>query len=111
MRLVEIGLLAAAGSAAQEVLWWYNRRHKLDEATLAQLIHSRGYWVVTCGFVIVTGLIGAAWFAGEAHVSARTCLLTGAAMPLLLKQGLTAVQPQQHLGAEREKFSLRDYLK
>lgn len=110
MNPVEIGLLTAAGSAAQEVLWWYNRRHKLDEASLRKLSSSPAYWLVTAAFIIVTGFIGIAWFAGEPATSMKTCLLAGAAMPLILKQALTAVQPQQHLG-EESRFSLRDYLK
>lgn len=110
MQVAEIGLLAAGGAAAQEVLWWYNRRHKLDEKALDRLLRSRGYWIITLGFIILSGLLSLAMLDGIAGISKFTCLYTGAAMPLILKQFMTAGQPQQHLGPERG-FSLRDYLR
>lgn len=108
MRLAfEFGL-GTFGAGIQELLWWYTRRHSLDKSNYIKLIQSNWYWIVTILFILSSGIFVVIWFYGEPAQSPRNLLLTGAAVPLLLKQGMKAATPSQHMG--ESKFSLRDYL-
>lgn len=108
MSSLQLFLVGAFGAFLQEILWWYNARHSLDEERYARLVKSPGYWVVTVLFILATGGMIVIWFWGEVPPGARTVLLTGGATPLLIKQGLKALTPPQNFGTA--KFSLRDYL-
>ena len=109
MSTVEVFSISAFGALVQEVLWWFNARHSLDAQRYRRLIRSPGYWITTILFTLIAGGVIVVWFMGAPPPSPRTLLLSGAGAPLLIKQGLKALTPQQHLG-ESEGFSLRDYL-
>ncbi|WP_324750973.1 hypothetical protein SH591_06170 [Sphingomonas sp. LY54] len=108
MNGAQIFLTGAFGALLQEVVWWYNARHSLDEERYASLIRSRGYWITTVAFVLAAGGLVVIWYWGDGNVDAKTCLITGAASPLLVKQALKALTPPQKFGQRR--FSFRDYL-
>jgi hypothetical protein len=95
---------AAVGSAAQEILHWYDMRGKLGSKRLRALVSSKGYWVITVLVIAISPLC--AWFlVGPA--THQTAFLAGAAFPLIFKKSVSAFaeKDQTNLGGA----SLRDY--
>ena len=95
---------AAVGSAAQEILHWYDMRGKLGSKRLRALISSKGYWVVTILMIAISPLC--AWFLVGPGTH-QTAFLAGAAFPLIFKKSVSAFaeKDQTNLGGA----SLRDY--
>lgn len=77
---------AALGAAVQELIYWYNLRHQLDEERYQRLIASKGYWIVVGAFVIGAALSAMVWFAGGEKVSHKESFIFGVGLPLLIKQ-------------------------
>src|SRR5687767_4318909 len=67
-------LMAAAGSAAmgavaQELVYWYNLRHKLDQTEYRDLLRSWNYWLIVLAMVAGTAVISLIWFDGQVSPS------------------------------------------
>ena len=104
-------LIASFGAALQELVSWYNLRNTLDAETQQKLMKSKAYWVIT-GLMIVGAGVGTwVWFNGEKH-QFREYFLTGAAFPLLIKKGLSAISNGEttKLGDE-SKSSIQEYFR
>ena len=102
-------IVAAFGSALQELMHWYGARFKLDEKRHQKMLYSPAYWIVTIGLCIGAGIGTWVWFYGEAQTP-RTLMLTGAAFPLLLKKALKAIGDSSDTKLGGGSGALRDYL-
>ena len=91
---------AATGATLQEAIWWYNLRLQLSNTKYRRLFRSPSYWLVTAAFIALTGVAALFWYSDQPNVPGKEVILLGAAMPLLLKQGIKTGKPEQHLGAE-----------
>ena len=90
--------VALLGAAMQELLYWYEIRARLHIAQTAKLLRSPAYWLITILMILVCGIATHFWYLPDAQ-PLRTYLLTGAALPLLLKQGVKVLTPdKQRLG-------------
>ena len=83
-------LVAAFGASLQELVTWYNLRNTLSSDEHRELLHSAAYWAITVLMILASGIGTWIWYNGEKH-PLRECLLAGAAFPLLVKKGVSAV--------------------
>lgn len=83
---VQTILASSFGAAVQEIIYWYNLRHNLDEVKYVSLMRSGGYWLALSAMVAGTGLAAFFWFSGPAWPAAREALTFGIGLPLLVKQ-------------------------
>lgn len=109
---------ALVGAALQELLHWYNLRQHLSEAKNERILQSAPYWACTTLVLLLTPVAVHYWYDNEPSVTSRTLLLSGAAMPVLLKKGIRALLgsiPEDKLGPNGEpedggtRFLARDY--
>jgi len=75
-----------AGAIIQEIAHWWELRFTLHHKKYDTLIRSRVYWVVVVLFALSGGLFTVGWFY-DGVTDPKTFMLTGAAFPLILKQG------------------------
>ena len=110
MGLVE-ALAPFLGSAALEVLHWFDLREKLDLQRHRKLLRSPGYWIITVLTGMVGGLVTLVLFNGQ---GAAKLLLAGAAFPVLFRKLVTTLASRKHamLGDDvlpERGSALRDY--
>ncbi|MEM8869677.1 MAG: hypothetical protein AAF848_06040 [Pseudomonadota bacterium] len=97
--------LAAAfvGALCQELLHWYNLRHKLELKTYRALLASPGYWVVTILMLLLAPVGVLIWFyEARDSLALRDFFVCGAAFPTLVKAAAAAAvaKPLQLGGAK-----------
>jgi hypothetical protein len=100
-------LIAAFGSAVQEVIHLYDLRNTLHEET-STFLKSWKYWAITLTMVIVSG-VGTWILYGDNLTIKSVIFILGAAFPLLFKKlvaGATT-KGQTELGG----FTIKDYFK
>lgn len=103
-------IMIAAGSAAlgaviQELLYWYNLRHSLDEAKYRALVRSSGYWLIMGVWLVASGILSLILLDNP---SSRDAFVFGIALPLLIKQIGQAQTGQVTLGSGASSyFSMR----
>ena len=100
-------LIAAFGSAVQEIIHLYDLRNKLHEET-STFLKSWKYWAIILTMIIVSG-IGTWILYGEKLNIKSVIFILGAAFPLLFKKLVAgaATKGQTELGS----FTIKDYFK
>ncbi len=83
---VQTMLASSFGAAVQEIIFWYNLRHNLDEEKYASLVRSQGYWLALVVMIAGTGLAAFFWFDGPDWPKKKEALTFGIGLPLLVKQ-------------------------
>ena len=94
---------AAFGSGLQEIVYWYNLRHSLDEDVYHKLVRSRGYWLAVAAMVAAAGVAALIWFDNE-WPKPRDALVFGASVPLFIKQLGRAGATRVTFGPDRFAF-------
>lgn len=100
-------LIAAFGSAAQEVIHLYDLRNTFHEET-SIFLKSWKYWAISLTMIIISG-VGTWILYGDNLTIKSIVFILGAAFPLLFKKlvaGATT-KGQTELGG----FSIKDYFK
>ncbi|HYD14803.1 MAG TPA: hypothetical protein VEA77_00240, partial [Hyphomicrobium sp.] len=96
---------AALGAVVQELLYWYNLRHSLDERKYRTLVRSPGYWLIMTTWVVASGILSLILLDAP---SSRDAFVFGIALPLLIKQIGQAQTGQVTLGSGTSSyFSMR----
>jgi hypothetical protein len=100
-------LIAAFGSAVQEIIHLYDLRNSLHEDT-STFLKSWKYWTITLMMIIVSG-IGTWVLYGDNLTIKSVIFILGAAFPLLFKKLVAgaATSNETKLGG----FSIQDYFK
>lgn len=49
-----LALASFTGAVVQELIWWYDVRHELNDKKYADLIRSKGYWIIVSLTVLVS---------------------------------------------------------
>lgn len=82
-----LAVAAFTGAVAQELMWWYDVRHELNEKKYTDLIHSKGYWIIVSLIVLVSTIGPFLLHSRELdNYSALDFMILGAAFPLIFKQ-------------------------
>ncbi|GFE77562.1 hypothetical protein [Novosphingobium sp. TCA1] len=98
-------LASSFGAAVQEIIYWYNLRHSLNEQKYRELIGSVGYWFALSAMVLGTGLAAYFWFAGDKWPTSKEAMTFGIALPLLVKQIGSAASSGVRFGPEKPLIS------
>ncbi|HYG47863.1 MAG TPA: hypothetical protein VD846_07955 [Allosphingosinicella sp.] len=85
-QLLLLAATAGLGAVLQEFLYWYNLRHRLDEAEYRKLIRSPGYWMVVALWIIIAAVLAMLYFEGRLEATKWDALLFGVGLPLFIKQ-------------------------
>lgn len=87
------------GSAAQELLHWYDLRGKLSQKRVSALLRSPGYWLITVAVVMITPLCCWLLFS-EDDLGRQMQFLSGAAFPVLFRKTVStfSFKDQTNLG-------------
>jgi len=107
MTAISFILIAAFGSAVQEVIHLYDLRSKLHEET-STFLKSWKYWAITLAMIVVSG-IGTWILYGDNLTIKSVIFILGAAFPLLFKKLVAGATNKKE--TELGGFSAIDYFK
>jgi hypothetical protein len=108
--LIVYGLTASFGSVLQELVYWYEIRHKMAAPKSTALFRSSAYKLTTIAMIVLTGPAVVIWYSGDA-VTLRDYMLTGAAFPLIFKKAAATFRlGSRRLGAGYRESFLDSYL-
>ena len=97
MTLLEIFLFGALGSMATEMLKLYELRGKLLEAEHSRLLQHPGYWTITLGFVLVSGLLVIGFFYETRDTAALKVIVVGMGMSSLIRKAIETFKATKSL--------------
>lgn len=107
-------LVACFGSLVQEILHWYNLRKKLEVEEFEKLLNSKGYWIITILFILISGPVTFIILSEEFNLGALTLkvpFITGIGLPMILKKLIPS--EGKDLGEDEvlKKLSFKDSIK
>lgn len=98
----QIGSFLAAlfGASLQELLYWFDLKHHLDDPENQKTLRSPGYWIITLLMIGASAVGVLYWYGGNRTVEPRDYVLAAAAFPLLFKHAVSALgQSRRVLGS------------
>lgn len=113
MSPIQFMLIAAFGSAMQEVIHLYDLRTTLHMPDTSAILKHWQYWAITLTMIIVSG-VGTWLLYGDSLTIKSVIVILGAAFPLIFKKLVATAgnNPPPPKGiAPSRSFTIRDYFR